>query len=647
MEEIEDFVFEHPANAIISGPSGSGKSEIAGKILASANALFPPAPTQRILFYREDQPIYEEWVRGGLLSEKFKGVPEKEEFLKILGEHRDKGGSLVFFDDFSSLIQDNREDFVYYFTIASHHYKASMFLIIHSLFSPALRLLSLNTHRFFLTKSARDVGQVRILGSQSFPGRSGYIVDSFEDATSEKYGFLLLDYSPNCDKRLRVLGNIFNSDGAITVYEYKRVLRSKIDKMDQENFRKKALIPWNEYLRLKEKNNGQNNVGTSSSNCSANNSVQIHPNMYQSDATDARPNCNISQSTTFPNKGEFACGQSKDHRGQSLDAEVWKGGDTVSTSAVNDQLSAQQGSSNVNNDNMTDSPLSASPIAPKSNTSPPPPLASSAPALPVQNSHTTPPSPLALTFSTPPIQNNRTSLPLALALNPSSQLSVPELPLASNTPNTSPAPGLGLQYSQSTMSRPLPPAISPPLTQQPLAIDYIPNPPRALEVGSKLPAVRRKTTKPQNLLPIKGTRSQVREPNKKQVGDKKTPTKLPQRALENMQGVAEDSSYPPHLYHDADVGTSPLNFPSPGAKKKKKSAIRPNIFRPSPPISNPNEGTIVKTGKRKAMHLTKPRPSFAKYRKLNQGEKRKNTKDGVGEKKKKKQEPFETDFDIW
>ena len=169
MEEIEDFVFEHPANAIISGPSGSGKSEIAGKILAKANALFIPAPTQRILFYREDQPIYEEWVRWGLLSEKFKGVPEKEEFLKILGEHRDKGGSLVFFDDFSSLIQDNREDFVYYFTIASHHYKASMFLIIHSLFSPALRLLSLNTHRFFLTKSARDVGQVRILGSQSFP----------------------------------------------------------------------------------------------------------------------------------------------------------------------------------------------------------------------------------------------------------------------------------------------------------------------------------------------------------------------------------------------------------------------------------------------------------------------------------------------
>ena len=66
MEEIEDFGFDHPGNTIISGTTGSGKSEIMGKLLASADRLFTPAPTQRILFYREDQPMHYGEVAMGI-----------------------------------------------------------------------------------------------------------------------------------------------------------------------------------------------------------------------------------------------------------------------------------------------------------------------------------------------------------------------------------------------------------------------------------------------------------------------------------------------------------------------------------------------------------------------------------------------------
>ena len=96
----------------------------------------------------------------------------------------------------SSLVQNYEEDFVYYWTIASHHYNASFFLVLHSLFSPALRMLSLNTHRFFLTKSPRDVSQVRTLASQAFPGRSSFVVHAYEDATEKNIWFFNFGFFP-------------------------------------------------------------------------------------------------------------------------------------------------------------------------------------------------------------------------------------------------------------------------------------------------------------------------------------------------------------------------------------------------------------------------------------------------------------------
>ena len=81
MEEIADFGFEHPRNTIISGPTSSGKSYIMGNILSHAKSLFTPGPSKRILFYREDQPIYNFWIQQGILDEKCEGMPDRVDFL--------------------------------------------------------------------------------------------------------------------------------------------------------------------------------------------------------------------------------------------------------------------------------------------------------------------------------------------------------------------------------------------------------------------------------------------------------------------------------------------------------------------------------------------------------------------------------------
>ena len=84
MEQIDDFSFEHPRNTIISGPTSSGKSHIMGKILSQAKTLFTPVPSKRILFYREDQPIYNLWIQQGILDEKCEGMPDRVDFLAQL-----------------------------------------------------------------------------------------------------------------------------------------------------------------------------------------------------------------------------------------------------------------------------------------------------------------------------------------------------------------------------------------------------------------------------------------------------------------------------------------------------------------------------------------------------------------------------------
>ena len=68
-----------------------------------------------------------------------------------------------------------------------------------------MRDTSLNSHYLVLFKSPRDSSQVNHLAKKMFPGHTKYMQESFQDATSKPYGFLLCDLKPDtpCDFRLR------------------------------------------------------------------------------------------------------------------------------------------------------------------------------------------------------------------------------------------------------------------------------------------------------------------------------------------------------------------------------------------------------------------------------------------------------------
>ena len=73
--------------------------------------------------------------------------------------------------------------------------------------------MSLNCHYRYLVsfKSPRDSSQINHLAKQMFPGHVKYMQESFQDATSRPYGYLLCDSVCLCQKSIKRLNHIVKS----------------------------------------------------------------------------------------------------------------------------------------------------------------------------------------------------------------------------------------------------------------------------------------------------------------------------------------------------------------------------------------------------------------------------------------------------
>ena len=678
---------------------GSGKTEILGQILSNADYLFDPPPAKKILFFREDQPIYGKWIERGILDQKSKGMPDRESLLSQLSENKDKTGTCIIFDDFASLVEEHEEDFVYLFTIASHHFKTSIFLVLHSLFSPALRKLSLNTHRFFLTKSPRDTSQVRTLGIQSHPGRSDYIVAAYNDATDEKFGHLVLDFSPNCDSRLRVIGNMFGKE-PVAVYEYKELGRGRKVKMENK-FRKQALIPWTEFLRLRseaKKGNAAppipatcNHIPASCQNphshhqavhshnqavaADYNRANVVHPPISEKRDEDGGMGLRDAPPADPPPTA------SSDRAGEPFPASSTP---TSTTSQVTspppltytDQIPPHPAATRAlpAATSITPIPLTApsphqsapapSPL-PLADPSPPPPTLhsiSSSPQLETTNISRMPWSSLKIMpVSKRPRIKRKKDVNLVspyMVVDEVVPEEVPQASVASAPAITTEAARPALEY---VLETPQPVALPPPSTAVPQAsiaaapairaeagrpaLEYVletPQPAAPQASVTSTPAITAEASLPAlEYVPTKAR-------NKKQSQKEKKESPAPARAVENIGQKASDSIYPKSLIRDQDIEPNPASFPN----KIKEKKVRSKLFSPSPPYESAKSKNI----KRKIV-LTKAKPTLPpKQFKHDRGEKRKFSSDHkapikqlkVGQAPVKKTKALtDTDFDIW
>ena len=101
------------------------------------------------------------------------------------------------------------------FTRYSHHLNLSVIVITQSMFDIS-RICRLSTHYLVLFKSLNDTLNIQTIGRQIFAKQFKWFYDSYEDATRERHGYLIVCNHPQQeDERLRLIGDLF---GVVKVY---------------------------------------------------------------------------------------------------------------------------------------------------------------------------------------------------------------------------------------------------------------------------------------------------------------------------------------------------------------------------------------------------------------------------------------------
>ena len=190
-------VWNHPFTCIISGPTGSGKTYFVHRLIQHAQEMIYPAIDKIIWCYGEWQESYA----------KYRNIDFREG-LSSLKDIDSIGNKMVVIDD---LMQESDKSVTQLFVKGSHHRNLSVIFITQNLFNKNIeqRTISLNTQYFILFKNPRDVSQITHIAKQMYPGNVKYLQAAFKDATSEAYGYLMIDCKQETPESLRLRTHIF------------------------------------------------------------------------------------------------------------------------------------------------------------------------------------------------------------------------------------------------------------------------------------------------------------------------------------------------------------------------------------------------------------------------------------------------------
>ena len=210
----------HPSTTVVAGPSNSGKTTLISRILENKNNLLTCSTLKTVLFYNQSQEIYRKWSGAGLIDYSQKGIPSLTDFEAIAKFYSNSEGAVIIFDDLGAQVLANLDFFEHIFVVLSHHLKLSVFLVVHNLFEKGLRKISLNTNRFVITANHRDQSQIGYLSRQAFPGSKNFLTSVYNYILSSvPYGYLILDFSQNRNKYLRISTQWFSKDNIMVFTE--------------------------------------------------------------------------------------------------------------------------------------------------------------------------------------------------------------------------------------------------------------------------------------------------------------------------------------------------------------------------------------------------------------------------------------------
>lgn len=201
-----------PCRIFLTGPSGSGKSNLVGKIISERDALFNKPVDKVIYLYREWQTLFDDLKR----REK---VVFTDDFDQVDDLIKPDTHTLIVFDALQTEFQHEHNEFnCSWFIKKSHHRNCSIICMMHSLFPKNLRLISLNSTHLIMMKQHRDLSSIYCLGRQMFRSYPLVLYKAFKHATRENFSYFVIDLSPECPDKYRLRSSLFPREKNFTIY---------------------------------------------------------------------------------------------------------------------------------------------------------------------------------------------------------------------------------------------------------------------------------------------------------------------------------------------------------------------------------------------------------------------------------------------
>ena len=192
-------MFNSPFTLILSGATGSGKTQWLMRLLSHRDVLIDPPPAKVLYCYSEMNNNVIELMKQGI--ETHNGVPDQsmvQDMPKPL---------LLVLDDLMLNVNNDFLDLL--FTRGSHNWDVSVIFVTQSLYGRNIRTARANSHYLVLTRNPSGQLQVRTVGSQLFPRRMNYFMEAYNDATSKPFSYLVINMHPNAPETERLTTKIF------------------------------------------------------------------------------------------------------------------------------------------------------------------------------------------------------------------------------------------------------------------------------------------------------------------------------------------------------------------------------------------------------------------------------------------------------
>ena len=210
------FPFKENSSICAVGATGSGKTGWVYKGLRHLEQIFEgPAINDVLYCYGVYQGLFDDMSRAINGIHFQEGLPSRQDIEDLSSE---SGQSLLVLDDLMSRVTSS-EAMSDLFCQFCHHKNISVIYLTQNLFhgGKCARTIALNTSALVLMKGMRNSSQIRYLAGQIYPGNTAYLLDSYKDAVSENYGYLVVDMSPATPDLYRLRTHIF-SDRDTVIY---------------------------------------------------------------------------------------------------------------------------------------------------------------------------------------------------------------------------------------------------------------------------------------------------------------------------------------------------------------------------------------------------------------------------------------------